>query len=363
MLVRILIAVTVMIVVMIGPNAANDSTKDKWNFENGTCVPNLNETVHKGFGFSAETVEFFNSCDGITLYSVIFGGFDGPDIFPPKFAYQKKGVCLVIIIDEVTLKVWSNQNVWPDRLPGISLKRNEVVVKQPLISAADEAWRHGWYLAVAHKLPLNDDRTNSRIPKMLPHIVFPNTKYSIFFDGKLRLHHLTGNSMKDPVTLVHSMLIEQNVNMAIPQHPQRATIALEADIVQKMFPQYVKMVSLQKAAYIEDGYDIENLQRTPIALNAPFRTLSHLPDSKFIIRHHHPSINFHGCLWLNEIIRFQPRDQLSFGYVTFKMDPRPRISMFPAHYLFRLFEQKPHLDPTTKQKKKQNAKLKLHFRH
>lgn len=48
-----------------------------------------------------------------------------------------------------------------------------------------------------------------------------------------------------------------------------------------------------------------------------------------IIREHTAVNNLFMCLWFNEVDLFTPRDQLSFGYVAFRLRGHFRFFMFP----------------------------------
>lgn len=62
--------------------------------------------------------------------------------------------------------------------------------------------------------------------------------------------------------------------------------------------------------------------------------LTDVPEGALIVREHTPMTNLLCCLWFNEVNRFTPRDQLSFGYVVHRLQLQQQhhsvlFSMFP----------------------------------
>lgn len=54
-----------------------------------------------------------------------------------------------------------------------------------------------------------------------------------------------------------------------------------------------------------------------------------MPEGAVIIREHTPLNNLFSCLWFNEVNQFTPRDQLSFGYVVYRLGESFKFFMFP----------------------------------
>lgn len=48
-----------------------------------------------------------------------------------------------------------------------------------------------------------------------------------------------------------------------------------------------------------------------------------------LIREHTTMTNLFSCLWFNEVNLFTPRDQLSFGYVAYRLGEAFKFFMFP----------------------------------
>jgi hypothetical protein len=63
-------------------------------------------------------------------------------------------------------------------------------------------------------------------------------------------------------------------------------------------------------------------------LSSSQTVISDVPEGAIIIRKHTPMTNLFSCLWFNEVNRFTPRDQLSFGYVVYRLNGSFRFFMF-----------------------------------
>lgn len=68
-----------------------------------------------------------------------------------------------------------------------------------------------------------------------------------------------------------------------------------------------------------------------------------VPEGAIIIREHTAMSNLFSCLWFNEVNLFTPRDQLSFGYVVYRLGDLFRFFMFPNCEYNSLFVLHPHI--------------------
>lgn len=68
---------------------------------------------------------------------------------------SKKNVCFVMFVDEVSLKTLSSEGHMPDAAGFIGL----------------------WKIMVVKDLPYSDMRRVGKIPKLLPHRLFPSARY------------------------------------------------------------------------------------------------------------------------------------------------------------------------------------------
>ncbi|KAJ6696820.1 hypothetical protein OIU85_003197 [Salix viminalis] len=164
---------------------------------------------------------------------------------------SRKNVCFVMFVDEVTLQTLSSEGHIPDTSGFIGL----------------------WKIVVVKNLPYDDMRRVGKVPKLLPHRLFPSARYSIWLDSKLRLQ-------VDPLLVLEYFLWRKDQ---------------------------------QFASYKSDGLKRFNV-------SDPNKLLpSNVPEGSFIVRAHTPMSNLFSCLWFNEVDRFTPRDQLSFAFTYQKL--------------------------------------------
>lgn len=132
-------------------------------------------------------------CDRVVVVSAIFNDHD--KIRQPKGIGAKTidSVCFFMLVDDVTLNGLYNHN---------------------LIPRTSKDYKVGvWRIIKVQKENLYENAAmNGVIPKYLLHRLFPNTKFSIWIDAKLQL-------VVDPLLLIHSLVIKENVDMAISRHP------------------------------------------------------------------------------------------------------------------------------------------------
>lgn len=67
-----------------------------------------------------------------------------------------------------------------------------------------------------------------------------------------------------------------------------------------------------------------------------------VPEGAIIIREHTALNDLFSCLWFNEVNLFTPRDQLSFGYVVYRLKGIFKFFMFPNCEYNSLFVLHPH---------------------
>nr|GMD86602.1 uncharacterized protein LOC109191984 [Ipomoea batatas] len=154
---------------------------------------------------------------------------------------------------------------------------------------------------------------NGVIPKYLTHRLFPNAKYSIWADAKMRL-------VVDPLLLVHSLVVKEGMDMAISKHPLYLHTMEEA-MATARWKKWgdVEALRVQMETYCENGMQ-------PWTSKKPYP--SDVPDSAVIIRKHSKATNLFSCLLFNELEAFNPRDQLPFAYVRDSMNPKLSLNMF-----------------------------------
>lgn len=134
------------------------------------------------------------NCKGVVVISAIFNDHD--KIRQPKGLGKETphSVCFYMFVDDVTLKGLQYHNL----ISTTSLEENSVGV---------------WRIVMVEKEHLYENSAmNGVIPKYLVHRLFPNSKYSIWIDAKMQL-------VVDPFLLIHSLVVMEDVDMAISRHP------------------------------------------------------------------------------------------------------------------------------------------------
>ncbi|KAH9757909.1 transmembrane protein (DUF616) [Citrus sinensis] len=238
-----------------------------------------------GFDLAEDDANYNSRCH-IAVISCIFGNSDRLRIPVGKTVTRlsRKNVCFVMFTDELTLQTLSSEGQIPDRTGFIGL----------------------WKMVVVKNLPYDDMRRVGKIPKLLPHRLFPSARYSIWLDSKLRLQ-------RDPLLILEYFLWRKGYEYAISNHYDRHCVWEEVAQNKKLNKYNHTVIDQQFAFYQADG-----LKR--FDPSDPDRLLpSNVPEGSFIVRAHTPMSNLFSCLWFNEVDRFTSRDQLSFAYTYQKL--------------------------------------------
>ncbi|MED6147475.1 hypothetical protein PIB30_044358 [Stylosanthes scabra] len=244
-----------------------------------------------------------DKCEGVVVVSAIFNDHD--KIRQPKGIGSKtmEQVCFFMFIDDVTMRGLEDHGL----VSGKSREHNKIGV-----------WR---IVQVAKQELYESPAMNGIIPKYLVHRLFPNSKFSIWVDAKLQL-------VVDPLLLIHSLVISENVDMAISKHPFYLHTMEEAMATARWKKWWdVNALKQQMETYCEHGLEPWTPTKHPYA--------SDVPDSALILRRHGIGSNLFSCLMFNELEAFNPRDQLPFAFVRDKMKPNVTINMFEVE----VFEQ------------------------
>ncbi|XP_027364170.1 uncharacterized protein LOC113871323 [Abrus precatorius] len=238
-----------------------------------------------GFDLTEDDASYISRCH-IAVISCIFGNSDRLRIPATKTVTRlsRKNVCFVMFTDEVTIRTLTAEGHVPDRMGFIGF----------------------WKLVVVKNLPYDDMRRVGKIPKLLPHRLFPFARYSIWLDSKLRLQ-------LDPLLILEYFLWRKGYEFAISNHYDRHCMWEEVAQNKKLNKYNHTVIDQQFAFYRADGLERFNA-------SDPNKLLpSNVPEGSFIIRAHTPMSNLFSCLWFNEVDRFTPRDQLSFAYTYQKL--------------------------------------------
>ncbi|KAK7303116.1 hypothetical protein RJT34_14017 [Clitoria ternatea] len=243
-----------------------------------------------------------DKCDNVVVVSAIFNDHD--KIRQPKGLGSKtlEHVCFFMFVDDVTIKGLEHHGL-------VSTKSREYKIG---------VWR---IVKVAKEDLYQNPAMNGIIPKYLVHRLFPNSQFSIWIDAKLQL-------MVDPLLLIHSLVVSENVDMAISKHPFYVHTMEEAMATARWNKWWdVNALKVQMETYCENGLQPWGPNKQPYA--------SDVPDSALILRRHGVGSNLFSCLMFNELEAFNPRDQLPFAFVRDHMKPKVRMNMFEVE----VFEQ------------------------
>ncbi len=193
----------------------------------------------------------------LVVYSALYGSKEplNPDIFGPSSGHR-----CVLFTDNPDLRV-----------PGV-----EVIV-DPLDGL--------------------DPARASRRAKLRPHAYFPEAEWSIWLDNKSRLLTPPGQ------------IIE--------------TLKAHSDAAFHAFPHFRRDCVYQEGQAVwENGLDDHQLvkQRLDIYRAEAVPERSGLIEGHFIVRRHHePAVARFGDRWMEHVLRYSRRDQLSFPYLAHKL--------------------------------------------
>ncbi|KAJ7955422.1 Plant/F20M13-60 protein [Quillaja saponaria] len=275
---------------------------------------NLSSTmkVHCGFirngGAEMDTIDinYVKKCRFVVA-SGIFDGYDIPHQPSNISLRSKKLFCFLMVVDELSLKFITEN----------------VTVK---VDGDGGKWVGIWRLVLLKHPPYDEPRRNGKVPKILTHKLFPQAQYSIWIDGKMEL-------IVDPLLILERYLWRGEHTFAIAQHKHHKSIYEEAD-ANKRRKRYARpLIDLHMKIYYYEGMKPWGPEK---------KTVSDVPEGAVIIREHTVMNNLFSCLWFNEVNLFTPRDQLSFGYVVYRLGGLFKFFMFPNCEYNSLFVLHPH---------------------
>lgn len=286
--------------------------RETWTQREESFKLNSTMKVHCGFirngGAEMDPIDikYVKKCRFVVA-SGIFDGYDTPHQ-PSNISQQsKKLFCFLMVVDEKSLAfIKSNVTVRKDDDGG--------------------QWVGIWRLVLLKNSPYDEPRRNGKVPKILTHRLFPQTQYSIWIDGKMEL-------IVDPLLMLERYLWRGKHTFAIAQHKHHRSIYEEAD-ANKRRKRYARpLIDLHMKIYKYEGMQ----PWTPEKGNP-----SDVPEGAIIVREHTAINNLFSCLWFNEVDLFTPRDQLSFGYVVYRLGGAFKFFMFPNCEYNSIFVLHPH---------------------
>ncbi|CAM6106043.1 unnamed protein product [Calypogeia fissa] len=253
-----------------------------------------------GFELSEDDKDYLQSCH-IAVSSCIFGNYDRlhNPVSKKVSGSSREKVCFAMFVDQQTLDGMIEEGEVPDGKMTYGL----------------------WRIVLVQNLPYSDNRRTGKVPKLLTHRLFPNARYSLWLDSKLRLQ-------SDPLLILEHFLWRGNNEYAISNHYDRHCVWEEVAQNKKLNKFDHGVIDEQFEFYQKDGL-------TRFNASDPYKVLpSHVPEGSFIVRAHTPMSNLFSCLWFNEVERFTSRDQLSFAYTYLKF---VRMNPF-RHFRFHMFK-------------------------
>ncbi|KAK7376848.1 hypothetical protein VNO80_02265 [Phaseolus coccineus] len=247
-------------------------------------------SVNGGFKISDQDKSYMQGCK-VVVSTCAFGG--GDDLYQPIGMSEAslKKVCYVAFWDEITVKA------------------QELVERR----IGENGFIGKWRVVVVRDLPFADQRLNGKIPKMLSHRLFPQSKYSIWVDSKSQFR-------RDPLGVLEALLWRTKSLLAISEHGARSSVYDEAKAVVKKNKAKPEEVEVQLNQYRTDG----------LPEDKRFGGKKALCEASVIVRKHTPLTNLLMCVWFNEVVRFTSRDQLSFPYVLWRLKAFKNINAFPV---------------------------------
>uniref|UniRef100_A0A5B6YY87 TOD1/MUCI70 glycosyltransferase-like domain-containing protein n=1 Tax=Davidia involucrata TaxID=16924 RepID=A0A5B6YY87_DAVIN len=268
--------------------------------------------VHCGFirnsgaEMAQKDIEYAKKCRFVVA-SGIFDGYDTPHQPSNISPRSQKLFCFLMVVDEISL---------------------DFIKKNVTVREDDDGghWVGIWHLILLKHPPYDEPRRNGKVPKILTHRLFPQAQYSIWIDGKMEL-------MVDPLLILERYLWRGKHTFSIAQHKHHRSIYEEAD-ANKRRKRYARpLIDLHMKIYRYEGMEPWSLKKN---------TISDVPEGAIIIREHTAVNNLFSCLWFNEVNLFTPRDQLSFGYVVYRLGDLFKFFMFPNCEYNSLFVLHPH---------------------
>lgn len=251
-------------------------------------------------------IDYVKNCKFVVA-SGIFDGYDAPHQPSNISQRSQKLFCFLMVVDEVSLDF---------------IKKNTSV----RLDNEDGEWVGIWRLILVKHPPYDEPRRNGKVPKILTHRLFPQAQYSIWIDGKMEL-------IVDPLLILERYLWRGKHTFAIAQHKHHRDIYEEAD-ANKRRKRYARpLIDLHMKIYRYEGMEPWSPSKN---------TVSDVPEGAIIVREHTALNNLFSCLWFNEVNLFTPRDQLSFGYVVYRLKGLFKFFMFPNCEYNSIFILHPH---------------------
>ncbi|THG00605.1 hypothetical protein TEA_008273 [Camellia sinensis var. sinensis] len=301
-----------------------------WSQREESFKPKSTMKVHCGFirgggaEMAPEDIKYVEKCRFVVA-SGIFDGYDIPHQPTSVSPRSRKLFCFLMVVDEISIDfIKTNVTVRKDNDGG--------------------QWVGIWRLVLLKHPPYDEPRRNGKVPKILTHRLFPQAQYSIWIDGKMEL-------LVDPLLVLERYLWRGKHTFAIAQHKHHRSIYEEADSNKRRKRYARPLIDLHMKIYRYEGMEPWSPKKNTMCRREPssygsiqqiFLQNADVPEGAIIIREHTAINNLFSCLWFNEVNLFTPRDQLSFGYMVYRLGGLFKFFMFPNCEYNSIFELYPH---------------------
>ena len=204
------------------------------------------------------------------VYTSVLGGVDRLWLRPEPFS---DGTCAVALLDRESYKVASR-------------------------SVKTGSSKSLWSIQIISGSLLGSNILTQKAVKLLPHILFPNVRTSLWIDGKLGLR----SNAKD----VRDRVFPQVPGLGAFQHFQRKSVSEEFYVLFGLAFHDCEALSRQYEKYFGNG---------------KFTDDDMLLEGAVLFRNHsHPMLGRFSCNWFQEVIHESKRDQLSLPWILREMN-------------------------------------------
>uniref|UniRef100_A0A7N0RDU9 TOD1/MUCI70 glycosyltransferase-like domain-containing protein n=1 Tax=Kalanchoe fedtschenkoi TaxID=63787 RepID=A0A7N0RDU9_KALFE len=245
-----------------------------------------------------------DKCRGVVVVSAVFNDHD--KIRQPRGLGSETlaSGCFFMFVDDVTLT---------------SLAYHKVVDRKTQQLTRIGVWR---LVRVPTENLYENPAMNGVIFKYLAHRLFVNARFSVWVDAKMQL-------VVDPLLLVHALVVEKGVDLAVSKHPFFVN-AMEEAVATAAWKKWRDVEGLRRQIenYCAHGLRPWSPEKLPYT--------SDVPDTAIILRRHGGASDLFSCLMFNELDAFNPRDQLAFAYVRDQMRPKIKMNMFEVEVFERI---------------------------
>ena len=159
----------------------------------------------------------------------------------------------------------------------------------------DEPHTHNGWQCVPPSFRHADPRRQARQHKLLPHLLFPGVRHSIWIDGCFT----PCGDFRDLVR----MYLSSNVHICTFKHCERNCVYQELEACLRLRKDRPGLMRRQIDRYRQEGYPHNN----------------GLAETGVMLRAHTPEVKEFNELWWDELSRGSVRDQLSFNYSTWRL--------------------------------------------